>query len=708
MSKVYFIFALIALALPHTLLAQEELLENLTSQTPKSKSELKSESKQQESSEKNILETSEKEIPGASPTQTLQTKSASKNFTSKPNLSQFKLNTNDIMFKPEKNGFKLSTPQIKYSIDGNDEIDIAISGVSLTDETFKILAGKIKDLTDSKFQLIDNNTEIVYISVPLALGSEGKIEVLSEDGKSLFEKEINDENLELGQSFAKSLKPTYWEKISMSSQAHLLFYLNNAESVLLNPDKRSGFRFCWNKKKSPYFSIFCSPYYRYSKKDRRLVIQTQTTTTKVFINQKESSAQGSINTELNKDYRFLATSSRGYSIEFFSRTPILNLTDYYSEEGRQWVYLIGYDKFPLNTEIKHFPFIDPNSLNAYFSWEPTIGDTNNYWVSLFSKDLNFFTISGDGGGLFLFPFEISKIPTITLKPKLRDPLTSTYSSLPRLRGRKLKTTKIKAIPPSKERVSKNKQEFYWYFNAPEPAAENYSEISLLENENDSTSTYVANYKLYRGYSRAFSLRLAGALASNSKINFLGEVAYTQWLESLFGWRNKILSHQRWGYSVKHFKPLNTDTLFSLQLTTFDVKYRFTPGIFERDETWGLILGVEDVYINRIHGAFSGVGFFWARSMPKVFDTIANWFPFMSYPKWVDMEMIYYLSPMLSDVKLGNSATYSVNFHGKVLWKKNFFGEAGFGLKGYSYITKTEGDSISVNAFYGTAGLGVNF
>jgi hypothetical protein len=145
---------------------------------------------------------------------------------------------------------------------------------------------------------------------------------------------------------------------------------------------------------------------------------------------------------------------------------------------------------------------------------------------------------------------------------------------------------------------------------------------------------------------------------------------------------------------------------SLQLTTLDLKYRFTPGLWERDETWGAILGAEDVLVNNIHGALAGAGLFWARSMPKIFDDIMNWFPFMSYPKWVDMEMIYYLTPLSNTITTGNSPTYSLNFHGKILWTKYFFGEAGFGLKAYDYGTETK--AVRLQALYGTAGLGLNF
>jgi hypothetical protein len=219
--------------------------------------------------------------------------------------------------------------------------------------------------------------------------------------------------------------------------------------------------------------------------------------------------------------------------------------------------------------------------------------------------------------------------------------------------------------------------------------------------------------LFRGYNGEFSLRLAGVVSADLQLNLLGEMAYNQWFETLAGWNNYYLSNQRWGVSARAFAPLKTFTpkgsteqALTLKLATVDLKYRFNPGLWERDETWGAILGVEDITINNIHGAFGGGGIFWARSMPEIFDRIFNWFPFMSYPKWVDMEMVYYMVPLDSKIKPGSSSTYAINFHGKIMWSKMFFGEAGFGLKTYDYETDTQ--NIRLQALYGTAGLGFNF
>jgi hypothetical protein len=107
----------------------------------------------------------------------------------------------------------------------------------------------------------------------------------------------------------------------------------------------------------------------------------------------------------------------------------------------------------------------------------------------------------------------------------------------------------------------------------------------------------------------------------------------------------------------------------------------------------------------------GGGVFWARSMPKVFDDIFNIVPFMRYPKWVDWEFIFY--PLALNSTQASNFMLSMNFHGKVQWTQHFYGEAGFGLKNFSFDDATNPDpqfqfTVPLYVAYGTLGLGFNF
>lgn len=143
----------------------------------------------------------------------------------------------------------------------------------------------------------------------------------------------------------------------------------------------------------------------------------------------------------------------------------------------------------------------------------------------------------------------------------------------------------------------------------------------------------------------------------------------------------------------------------LLLTTLNLNYRLTPGVWERDETLGVIFGLQTIQFNSVRSGLLGLGVLWTRSMPKVFDQLYNLVPFMRYPKWVDMDFIVY--PVSTDsAGNSNSIAYSLDFHGKVLWKKDFYGEAGFGYKGFQVFQN--GLKGEFATFYGIAGLGLNF
>lgn len=624
-----------------------------------------------------------------------------------PSIKTFEFRPNTLNFIPEKNGVKVHTPQLTYSVDQSE--DLHLSSVRFNGDTFKATVGSPKSLGVKKPLAVDTDETLLLLTFPAALGGQGLLEVLSEDGKIIYTAALNESHFRTGQELAVALPGEFWGSAVLPEQNNAVIADETLKENILDSNRKSGFRFCWVKRDETYFLRACTPYYRYSKKDNTIKIQTQAPTTKVFINQKESKPEGTLELQPGKDIRFLALTNKGYSVEFFSQPHPLLLTDFFFDGSQKWIYLIGHTNPPTFPETKLFPAIDPKSLIATLRWTPTIGNLRTYWATLVPIEKTQLVVPGRGGGLFLYNLEIPSAPSFDSRIQLEDPLKSTYSSKPVVKGSSKKSVNLSALPPGKLKTSKKSENFLWQMSFPIQGAEQENGLVIKEKE----QSFQAYYSIYRGYSGEFSLRLAGVVSAALQINLLGEAAYNQWFESLFGWDNDYLSRQRWGISLRHFAPLksftpqgSTATPITLRLTTFDLKYRLSPGLWERDESWGLILGAEDVVINNIHGAFGGGGFFWARSMPEIFDVIFNWFPYMNYPKWVDMEMIYYLAPLSATVAPGTTPTYAVNFHGKVLWKKFFFGEAGFGLKAYHY--KVEKQSVRLQALYGTAGLGFNF
>lgn len=633
-------------------------------------------------------------------------------------LETFRILPNALRFSPEKNGVTISSAYLSYSVDKTE--DLIISSVVFNGDTFKVAMTPVKNLTTAKGLPVSSDTNVLFLTAPMAMGQSGRIEVIGENGKTILKRQLKPEYFTQGKILAKALTPNFWNKVNSETQTSLLINIDKQKKSLLNPQRKGGFRICWIKEQNPYFSKVCSPYYRYSPKENAIIVQNQAGATKTYIDQKEVSDEGNLPLKAESIIRFLATTKSGFSFEFYSQVLPLQLVDFAFEETKNAYFFTGHTNTPTFPETKFFPGMDAKSFISKLQLNPTIAAPKDYWVSMLPKDKTFLILPGLGGGLFRYDLQVTKAPTTRSQITLTNPPTSTYSETPAIRGAFVYGgAKASTRPPGKVVLENKTNNFTWFFPAKIKGEEQEAAIITSENNQE----FQAYYSLFRGYSGEFSFRIAGVLSSDLQLNILNEWAYNQWFETLFGWENYYVGKQRWGLSARQLSSLttfqargNSSTPLTLGLTTVDLKYRLTPGLWERDETWGLILGAENINVNKIKGAFGGAGFFWARSMPLIFDKIISWFPFMNYPKWVDLDLVYYMAPLAANVKNGSTPTYALNFHGKVLWKKNFFGEAGFGIKSYSYKTKKElstgtqdkYDNVSVQALYGTVGLGFNF
>ena len=144
---------------------------------------------------------------------------------------------------------------------------------------------------------------------------------------------------------------------------------------------------------------------------------------------------------------------------------------------------------------------------------------------------------------------------------------------------------------------------------------------------------------------------------------------------------------------------------NMNSTQVDVRYRLQQGLWGRDETVGLLGSYEALAIGDQKANKLGAGIFWARSMPKVFDDLMNKISWFNHPKYVDMEYIQFFGSTDSGTSVGSD--FIVNFHGKIMYAKNFFAEAGFGLKNYNF-TKPDDTQVKLSTLYGTLGIGLEF
>jgi hypothetical protein len=282
----------------------------------------------------------------------------------------------------------------------------------------------------------------------------------------------------------------------------------------------------------------------------------------------------------------------------------------------------------------------------------------------------------------------------------RSPVSS-YSESTVLHGWRSKTTQVWSNELGVE--SKQAPHFTWTYKLDEKGKDAKSRIKIIRGRRN----FVGYYPVHRGFPIELSARLTLILPSSEPPMVLGEAASGFWFESLFDWKNYYLSERRWGVYAKMFRSINSfEDNTNISSATFDLKYRFTPGVWNRDETVGAVMGFQAAEYRSAPANMLGVGALWARSMPKVFDDIFNIVPWFRYPKWVDMEGMYYFMTPDSHVEL--KTNYSITFHGKMFFKPEFFMEAGFGVKGYGFTNNNVNKEIEATVIFGTGGFGYNF
>ncbi|MEQ1875367.1 MAG: hypothetical protein ABL958_01895 [Bdellovibrionia bacterium] len=218
-------------------------------------------------------------------------------------------------------------------------------------------------------------------------------------------------------------------------------------------------------------------------------------------------------------------------------------------------------------------------------------------------------------------------------------------------------------------------------------------------------SHIATYDIYRGDPIELNARVTSMWTpARGELLGLSEFEASYWSEYLFWWKHSLLSLQRWGLRGKFAKSLVGDEGFKVSLGNLDLKYRFNQGLWNHDETVGAIFGYQTVEFNSNPGSFLGAGLFWARSMPDIFDKIFNIVPLFRYPKYVDMEFIYYFAAANPRVKVNPS--FVLNFHGKMFFRQDFYLESGFGYRRFDYFNSVV--QTELGFVFANLGLGVTY
>lgn len=535
------------------------------------------------------------------------------------------------------------------------------------------------------------NKEELSLFWPQDLIPFGQLEVIASSGAVVWshklEKSILDE----------------WREENPKSKASFIIEDFDGE-VFGKIKKLTRFKVCLTNKLKGSFARLCTGSVKLNKKSE-LERFAKTDEVKLYIQNEKAALRGEYKINQGEELKFFAQTKEGASFEFLTRPHNLNLVDF-TKNADGKLNIVGHTNFPLNDFVK-VKTVDKSFL-AKIGWLPTIGDNREYWKATREPTDVSFMISSDAGGVFKQTFQATRAPAekdrLTLDPRVPK---ATYVDKPRLYGTAPKGYTVKSTETSATMLDKKTGEFEWYARATKKDTETFSTL-LTEKEGE---TWAHTFGIYRSRPAEISARLTG-ISTGGQTIFLGEIAYNHWFETLFGMRSYYLSQQRWGYSLKLFQSLggikqkDSDEVLKISAMTFDLKYRLSPGTWGRDETWGLLLGYESVQVNTVVVPMLGAGFFWARSMPKIFDDLFNIIPIMRYPKWVDLEYIHYFSGLKSEGEYGSN--YAMNFHGKVLWTPTIFGEAGFGAKSTNMLDTNLNQKTEFTSFYGTVGLGINF
>jgi hypothetical protein len=386
----------------------------------------------------------------------------------------------------------------------------------------------------------------------------------------------------------------------------------------------------------------------------------------------------------------------------------VDIIDMVYNEKAQQIEIVGFGNPPVgDVEIVRR---DSKSFWEILNFMPTIGDLRNFWRMKVPKEKPYLYLRGEAGFPFRQEIYFKDLPKSSDRAYLLPTTkTATFRKETLVKGVRA-DPKIKVGSRQKEAHSTGPNTFEWTFLAPKSG--DYNHANLLLKTPDREKPWRAYYELFRGYPGEVSARFTGVVGTDLSVMILGE-AYTQyWFEDIFGWDHNWLADRRWGVAAKYFQSLasfNTSAdsqEVDFSVTNLDIKYRLNSGVWGRDPTVGLISGYQNVTFVGYNVQMFGGGVFWARSMPKIFDSIFNLLPFMRYPKWVDMEALWYPTSLSSDQTI--NATFALNFHGKVQWSKQWFGEAGFGLKNFNWTDNVKERQLAFGLAYSTIGLGYQF
>ncbi len=619
-------------------------------------------------------------------------------------------------------GVEAPEMEFEYKMEGDE---LLLGNLKINPDNFfvKLLPASRMDARLNKSALPGSlNDWVLLFQWPEHVMSEGVLEVISQTGHSVWKIEINPKSLEVWNSeldtWQKNMSRAQFSKedISKSPLLKIQFGLRDAQNLTPFWKMDENFHFCFSKVDGAGQTRMCTPQYEIVKKESGIALAVVPRTPepgRVILMNEPAKLASLLPAPENIAIQFYAELPSGMSYEFFATPEKIHLVDMVEDpQDPEYAIVTTEGKAPL-TEATLLNKVKTPEWVQKIGWQQTIGDFRQYWKARIPVKDSFLMIPGQGGGAFRQKFLIQQLPTEKIRPYIiARSAKATYKENAPVAGKKMDGV---ALSSTQNSVEVDGDSFVWHFGATQRGQMNRSTLLVQAGE----LTFPAYHEMYKGYPRELSARVSGVIGTENVITLMTEVAFNYWYEDLFGWTNYWAGRQRWGTSLKAFRSLSNIKISSkdekLISYTGEIKYRLNPGLWGRDETWGLIAGYQKVGYDYFQNDMMGPGFFWARSMPKVFDNLFNLIPYLNYPKWVDLEFIYYMLSLTpgSTLGRGQAGNWSLNFHGQILFSEQFFGEAGFGIKQYDYShsfnsARIRDQNFTFASFYGTAGLGFKF
>lgn len=584
-----------------------------------------------------------------------------------------------FFFTPKENGVQVSPIVILYDI---NDLLIKVGGTTIGANSFRI-------------EITKQSEDSISVAWPAELLAQGKIEIINKQGKSLFNKTFD---------------------LTKEETTELKFLITNISKILPElVSKQDDFRICLSRQIKKESTQLCSPYYAFSSKNPlKISLLKYEFQNRRFINNEESSIlTGEFTPPIDKMVTFLAENKAGYSYFFAGLPSPSEVIEIIEDTGK--MKLSGFGPKPIGYYTALFRRAQKSFLYDYKP-SPAFFERDDFWSITTPINKQFIlNFNGQQVGVFSQKIQFEQLPQEKNRPLLAQ-IAEVASYKQNSTHRLLKADKtLIAKKQDSDAIVDDGNYTYFQSENSEIFKLNRSYLDLQDAQGKKWTVMTENY---RGTSSEFSIRTTGLLTAQS-VTYLGEVKIDKWFEDIFGWQNAYLSKLRWGISAKAYQNLtdfqseyetNAGTVTQssdIQLTNVDLKYRFNPGLWNRDESIGAILSYQDILLGVNKASMYGYGAFWARSMPLFFDTLFNYLPFMNYSKYVDMELIYY-PKLINTTTMTTKGNWALNFHGKVAWSQRIFGEAGFGTKVFSFYNSSTDRTVEFASFYITFGLGLNF